>query len=373
MPDFPTREELAQRWRAGVVTTPGTRLSGKEIDRQGSDLNALQAAMTLMGEAVVTRIAQRFGASMESTAEGDDLDRVIFDRKQLPRKGRAPAVVDLVLQRAAATIGAGSVPAGTRVQVGRGAVYQLGLPVVFGALDLGPFTVRAECVTAGTEFEVSDNQSWGFLDAVFDTSIRITNPTAAAGASDGEPDDQYKARSRGFYRAARRGTMDAIVFGLQSTDGVALGSALEVLDPTTFLPASRVRCFAQDQIGRGNDGLAARAQVALLGYRAAGVPAIVEASTPVSTTVRIRGLLLDSRFAMDTDERVEAVRAAVVATGNGQVAGAALLRSTLIAAIKSVQGVIFEDTMLIEPAASVQPSSIYEVIRVDASDVIFEP
>ena len=193
------------------------------------------------------------------------------------------------------------------------------------------------------------------------------------GASDGEPDDQYKARSRGFYRAARRGTMDAIVFGLQSTDGVALGSALEVLDPTTFLPASRVRCFAQDQIGRGNDGLAARAQVALLGYRAAGVPAIVEASTPVSTTVRIRGLLLDSRFAMDTDERVEAVRAAVVATGNGQVAGAALLRSTLIAAIKSVQGVIFEDTMLIEPAASVQPSSIYEVIRVDASDVIFEP
>lgn len=372
MPDFPTRTELLQRFRAGVVTTPNTRFTGKEIDREGSDLNALAAGVALMAEAIANRNAQRYAASLESTALGEDLDRVVFDHKGEKRKGRAPAVVTLSLQRATATVGGGTIAAGTQLQVGRGAVYRTRLAVTFGALDLGPFTVTAEAATAGTEFEVASGQSWGFLDAVFDTSIRVTNPADAAGASDGENDDQYRGRARGFFRAARRGTLDAIVYGLQSTDGVAVGSAVEVIDPTTFLPASRVRCFALDEIGQSNDGLAARAQVSLLGYRAAGVPAIVEAARPVSTTVRIRGLLLDSRFAMDTDDRVEAVRAAVVATGNGQVAGAALLRSTLIAAIRSVQGVIFEDTMLIEPAASVQPASVYEVIRVEPADVIFE-
>lgn len=372
MPDFPSRDELAARWRDGLVTTPGTRLVGKEVDRPGSDLNALQSAMALMGEAIVTRMVRRFAAAQESTAHGDDLDRTILDHKSLPRIGRAPAVVELTLSRPTFAAGAVTIAEGTRVAAGRGSVYRIGLPVVFGATDLGPFTVQATAVTAGTAYEVAAGQRWSFQDAVADATITVTNAEDAAGASDGESDDAYRARARGFFNAARRGTMSAIEFGLKSTPGVAVGSADEIIDAGTELPAGRVRCFVLDEIGRSNAGLTARAQVELLDYRAAGVPAIVESSTPVSTTVRIVGLRIDSTFALETDARLNAVRQAILSIGNGQRAGQPLYRSSVIAAIRSVAGVIFEDTMLAEPAATIETSTPDEVFRIEPGDIIFE-
>lgn len=361
MVDLPSRIELFQRGRDAALATPNTLISPREIDRPGSDANLMTAQASFMADEIAKRGARAFAACFETTAQGDDVDRVIFDRKGLPRKPAAPAVGVIRLTRPTFAAGAGLIEGGlpgsepdpTRIQTNRGIIYTITQPVAFGPTDLGPIDATIEAETAGVAFEVDELQSWSFLDSVFDNTITLSNPEATAGAADEETSDEYKARARDFFRTVRRGVLGAIQFGLRSTAGIASAAVAEIQTPEG-VPAIIVQAFILDSLGRSNQTLAARGQLSLLEFRALGIPVEIVAGVPDFIDIRIL-LSFDSIIVNDTVTQADRVRSSIVAALNNQIPGQPLLRSTIIAAAKQIPGVIVEDTDLIEPAGTLIP------------------
>ncbi|TAL42187.1 MAG: hypothetical protein EPN91_09020, partial [Salinibacterium sp.] len=159
--DLPSRDELFQRFRAALLSSAGTRISPRELDRPGSDVNLIAAAAALLGEEIVTRQAQQIAGLFEDTATGNQLDRVVFDRKGVARNGAAPSVLTFSLSRPTIAAGAGTIvgglpgstPAPTRVQNQAGTVYLLTQSASFtanpDATGLGPITVTGQAQFAG--------------------------------------------------------------------------------------------------------------------------------------------------------------------------------------------------------------------------------
>lgn len=371
MADLPTRTELFERWRAAALAVPGTRISPREIDRDGSDANLLAAASAILGEEVVARMARALAGCFEDTATGLSLDRVIYDRKGLSRLPAAPAVGQISLTRPNAGAGAGtidgglpgSVPSPTRIATNRGIVYLLTEPADFGALDLGPVIVDVQAELAGIEQEVAENQAWNWVDVPFDPSIVIANPSEMAGASDEETDAQYRARAKSFFPTLRRGTIGAIEFGLLSTPGIASATVIEIITESTGLPAAIVQAFILDSLGQANETLAARGLLSLLEYRVAGIPVVVVAGVPQFVEIEFSDTAFDTSIVLDTSTAADGVRARIVAALNNQRPGQTLLRSTILAAARGEPGFIAEDTDLIEPAAALIPSSTSVAFR----------
>lgn len=369
MADLPSRPELFRRFRAAAIATPNTRISPREIDRAGADANLVAAGASFVGEEIVSRQARSLAGVFEDTASGKQLDRVIFDRKGVSRIPATPAVGPIVLARPNAAAGAGTVPGGlpgsvptpARIQTNTGVVYQLLEPSVWGAADLGPKTVQAQAELAGLAYEVEDNQGWTWADPPFDPSIVITNPEATAGAADEETDIDYRARAKAFFPTLRRGTIGAIEFGLRSTPGVASVAVVELTN-ASGLPATFVQAYILDHLGRANESLAARAQLQLLEFRAAGIPVLVSAGVIQLVTIKLR-LAFDTALVLDTSRATTEVRAAIVAALNNLIPGKTLERSLIIAAVRTVRGVLFPDNALVEPAGDLVPATVVNALR----------
>lgn len=366
MADLPNREELFRRYRAAFLAVPDTRVSAREVDRDGSDANLLAAAASVMGEEIVNRMARAVAGAFEDTATGNQLDRVIFDRKGLPRLPAAPSVGQISLTRATTAGGAGSIPGGppgsgppnpTRIRTNQGVTYLLTEPANFGALDLGPIVVDVQAELAGLAQEVGELQSWSFVDVPFDTTIQIANSVEMAGASDEESDADYRRRAKEFFPTIRRGTLGAIEFGLRSTPGVASVSVIEIFNEDNGFPACAVQAFILDALGRANETLAARALQNLVEFRAAGIPVIVVPGEPEFINVDFSGTSFDTAVVLDTSAAADDVRTRIISALNNQRPGANLLRTTILAAARNVEGFIVEDVDLIEPAATLIPSA----------------
>lgn len=364
MADFPRRDELFRRGRAGVLSIPDTRISADAIDTQGSDVNLVLAAAATMAEQIVQRLAQAVQNSYINTARGRALDRAVFDRLGLPRVPAAPAVVDIQLQRPTAAAGAGTIigalPGGganpTRISNNAGIIYILTQSATFGASDLGPITVRAQAEIAGRDQQVGANQAWNFVDPVFDPSITIANPDTAAGAAEEETDERYRARARNFLPTLRRGVLPAILFGLESTPGVETATAIEVIGQDG-VPGCSVQAFVLDSLGQSNAALAARALANLLEFRSAGIPVISFPGTVQFTDISI-ALTFDSALVENTVQAAEDVKSAIIAATNALRPGQTLERSLILAAARSVRGVQIADTALTVPAGDLIPPSI---------------
>lgn len=366
MADLPTREEMFRRWRNAALAVPDTRISPREIDRDGSDLNLQAAAASIMGEEMVNRGSKALAGCFEDTATGDQLDRVIFDRKGIPRLPAEVSVGQVSLTRATAAAGAGTIdggppgsgpPAPSRIKTNRGIVYILTQPAVFGAADLGPIVVDVQAELAGLDQEVAEDQDWSWVDTPFDPSIEIANPVEMAGAADEETDSEYRARAKQFFPTIRRGTLGAIEFGLLSTPGIASVSVIEVENPESGFPACVVQAFVLDELGRSNETLAARGLQALLEFRAAGIPVIVIPGEPSFVNVDFVGTEFDTSVVLDSSEAENDVKTRIVAALNNQRPGENLLRSTIIAAAKDYVGFVVEDDDLVEPATTLIPSA----------------
>lgn len=364
MADMPTRDELFARARAAALAVPGVKISQREIDRPGSDANLIFAAMATLGEEVVNRMMRALAGCFEDTAHGRRRDRVIFDRKSLPRKGAEAAVVEVVLSRATALAGAGTVVGGlpgstpqpTRIRTNSGIVYTILSNVSFAVGDLGPHTAPAQAELAGIDYEVDLEQGWSFVDPPFDTTIAVSNPDAAAGAAEEEDDDRYLSRSRNFYSTVQRGTKAAIDFGLQSVPGVDVENSAEVLSVASGLPAGFVQAYVLDRLGRANTTLAARAALVLNQYRALGVPVLIAPATPQFVDIET-AIAFDTKVVEDTDAAKRRVQAAIVAALDNQRPGERLYRTTILAAARSIPGAVLEDTDLTIPAATLLPST----------------
>lgn len=368
--DLPNRAALFAVGRRYVRTTPNTRVNPNLVDVAGSDVNLLVGSASLMGEAAVAAFAACLRGLFAETARGDQLDRLAGDRTGLTRKPESFATVDLLLTRPTALAGGGTVSAGFRVQTPDGTAFSLDVDVVFGALDLQQ-PARATALVAGPGSNVPAGAITSFLDAPFDGTIVPSNAGPAAGGSDEETDAQFRGRYIGFFKALRRGTLGAIEFGALQVPGVAVATAIEVVNPGNALPAGAVTLVVGDQDGNATDSMLTAVRDELVQWRAAGIPVFVFGGLVVREPVIWRGLAYQT--GVDTVQAQDDVRSVTVAITQFIKAGDPLRRSDLFAAARTVPGVIIPDSALAAPVGDVFPTDVFHIIRVEPDDVSFVP
>lgn len=364
MADLPSRKTLFAVGRRSIVTTPNTRINPNVIDVAGSDVGILLGATSLMGEEVVAALAIILQGLFVETARADQLDRIAFDRYGLTRFPATPATVTLTFTRGAGS--SGTIPAGNRVQTPDGTVFAIDSDVVCPA---GSFSVTgtATAILAGPDSNVPAGTLTQFLDAPFDPSIVVTNATPAAGGTDAETDAQFRGRIMGFFPTVRRGTLGAIEFGALQVPGVAVAKAFEILSGSG-LPACAVQLIIADANGNASQTLISQVEVELLDFRAAGIPVSVESGSvfqvaPVTWSISIA-------TGVDSNAAKSQLRAVTVAVAQFLRPGETLYRSSLIAAARTIPGIIVTDSSLVDPAFDIVPNKT-QLIRIDPTAVVF--
>lgn len=368
MSDLPSRSQLFETGRRFLVTAAAPQLNPAVADVPGSDLNLLLGAASLMGEELVAAIAACMKGLFVETATGDKLARVAFDRYGLTSQSANPASVDLTLSRplpGGAT--PGTVSSGTRVQTASGTQFATNVDAVFGDFTTS-VTVAATALTAGPDGNVASATLTTFADAVFDATLSVTNPAAAAGGTTAETDDDFKSRIRGFFPTLRRGTLGAIEFGARQVAGVAVATATEITNPDSGMPAGAVQLTVGDRDGGASSVMLQAVRDILVYYRAAGIPVLVQGGTVTNQDV-----IWDLDFESGTDQqaRIAEVRAVTVAVAQFLAPGETLLRASLIAGARAVPGVIVNAGSLVLPAGDVVPVDNTVLLRIASEDITF--
>lgn len=366
MPDLPNRQDLFAVGRQYVKGVPSTRINPAIIDVPGSDVNILLGGSSLMGEALAAAWARCMRALFVDTAEGDELDRIAYDRFGITRKPAAAASAELVMTRPTTAGGGGTVAAGVRVSSAGGAIFSLTTDVVFGATDtFAVGTVVANVV--GPTQNVAAGALTSFLDQPFDATI-VPISGHAAGGTDVEDDQQFRGRIRSFFLTLRRGTIGAIQFGATTVPGVSVSTAFEIENPGSGLPAGAVQLIIADDNGNASPLMVQEVKDAMLSFRACGIPVFVSGGTIAFEPVVYH---LAFGTGIDTVAASAEVRAVAVAVAQFLSPGQTLYRSDLLAAARAVPGVLVGDGSLPVPVGDIVPVNNQTIIRVRPQDVSF--
>lgn len=353
--DLPTRLDLFAVGRNYVRTLPSTKIDPAQIDIAGSDANVVVGSNSAMGAHVVRHLGFSISKLFIDGAEGEDLDRLAWDKYQLTRKGASPARTTLTLQRPNTTNGAGDIGIGTKVGTLGGIEYVTTQIATFGS-STTQTTVRVRATQAGKASQVAENTIAKFANPqqLFDPTILIVSHPASAGGEEVEDDDTFKARIRNFWRAARRGTLGAIEFGALTVPGVVSAQASEALD-TNGRPARIVNLYIADSSGVASDALADEVDVALEEYRAGGINVIIHTSLPTLVDV---GLALAFAGNVDTNTLTDTIRAAIYEFINSLPVNGTLYRGELFAVLRRYveDGLIMREDSIVEPTGDLVPS-----------------
>lgn len=365
---LPSRLDLLAAGRTYFYSR-ARRIDPGAVDVLGSDANLFVGSVASgPGSLLVAQIAAQWAAHSLENAEGEDLDRWVRDRLQEYRKGASPALVTLSFSRPAATLGAGAVDVGTRVAA-PGAEYVTTSQATLSASGLSA-TCDARAVQAGREFQVGAHAINRVVqpNLLFDPSLRVDNPVAAAGGEPREEDDVFRERARKIIRNARRGTIGAIETGATGVPGVDSAMAAEMYGPifyelgsyrslgvATPVPARCVQLYIADGSGIANAALARAVDRAMFEWRPAGTQVVVLAGLPTIVPVRLR---LAFSAGVDTAVLGELVRRAVVEFVNSLPVGTALERGALLALLRRYRtaGLVTGEGSLLEPAGDVLPA-----------------
>jgi uncharacterized phage protein gp47/JayE len=365
MADFPTRLDLFAIARRFLVAR-ARRIDPTQVDVAGSDANLFVGSVSYLGHALIRQLVSRVNALLLEGAEREDLDRYASDRySRFSRHGAAAARVPVVFSRSSTAGGAGTIPVGTKLQSLTGIEYVTLTAAVFGS-GTTTVTVNARAVLAGASYQVGANAIRRFATTPFDTSLMVTNPTAATGGADREADSVFRERIRDFWQAARRGTRAAIEFGARTVPGTESASAREVT--LAGIPQRVVELFVADASGAANDALAAEVRTALDEWRACGIYVVIRGSIPQMVPVT---LALSFDAAVDTVTVSEQVRAAIVEYVNSLGVGQPLLRNDLGAILTRFResGLLPTVGSIVAPAGDLYPDS-GKTLRTQSADVV---
>ena len=363
--DFPSRQDLFTIARNAVIGTPGLTLDPGMVDVQGSDLNIICNVAADMGHSVLRQLVISDRGRYLDSAVGTEIDRLGFDWYGLTRKQAAAAVGAFQLSRATHTAGAGTIPAGARIQNNATvAVFALTQGAQFGATDLvgtttGPSSsadIPASAKLLGAASGVLADQAWSWLDAPFDPTITIANAEAFIG-SDGEPintpagDGAYKARIRAYFPSIQKGVLQAIQNGALTISQVAQAVAVEVTTPVvipasiglnetqtsevlaalgSYIPFMYVQLYIGDANGNSNSTVIGLVQQALISYRSAGVYVEVIGSISLQVVVQQSGVSVPA--GVDPVATAGALQGAIVDYINSLAANASLQIPAIYAA-----------------------------------------
>jgi len=347
-----------------VILTRARKIDPAEVDVEGSDANLFVGSMSFVAHAITRQLAERIGALLLDSANGEDLDRYAFDRYQLLRKGAAPAVTRVRFYRASLTGGDGVVPSGTPLKTLSGIDYITLEDASFSVTTYQVY-VDVRSVLAGTAYRVGRNQIRAFAPnaQVFDASLKLTNDDPAAGAADPEQDDEFKERVRSFWLSARRGTLAAIEFGATTVPGVASASASEALDGTSR-PARVVRLYYADDSGVSTLAMATSIDQALVEFRAAGIAVVYVTSVPQVVPVV---LSLTFLAGVDTAGITQNIVAAMYEFINSNPVNGNLSRQQLLSVLQRFQsaGLVPSSNSLVAPAGDLiaQPGTTFRTTR----------
>lgn len=365
---LPTRADLFAVGRRSLTISPTPRINPSVVDIAGSDLNLVVGSQALMGEEIVAALATCMLGLWVETATGSALDRVAFDRYGLTRFPATPARIDLVLSRPSAG-GSGTYPAGSRVQTPTGTQFSTDLDVSFSGSDTSK-AVTGTALVSGPDGNVGANTVTQFADQPFDATLTVTNPTGAAGGAAAESDQAFRGRIRNFFPTVRRATLGAIEFGALQTPGVAVARAIEIDNPNSGFPAAFVQLIIADPDGGATGALETAVANNLLDFRALGIPVEVIGGKLLTPSPTIQWHVA---FDAGIDQALAAaqIRAVTVAVASNLAPGDTLYRADLLAAARTVNGVIISDASLVLPIGDIVPTDPSLVIRIDPNSVVF--
>lgn len=353
--ETPTRLDFYEIGRA-YVRSRAKRIDPAQIDIEGSDINLVVGSQSFMTFAVQRQLGERMNAVFLDGCDGEDLDRWGYDRYRLLRKGASPALTSGSFNRPTATAGSGSIVVGSKFRTQTGIEYVTTQPVSFG-----PSTLAAQsfmrAVQAGKDYQVGANAiRFPSAGQLFDPSIVITNPAAAAGGENRESDDVFRERIRGFWNALARGTVGAIEYGALTVPGVVSAMANEVTQDGN--PARIIQLFIADSSGLGSEALAKSVIIELEEWRAGGIYVSVQNSIPLLISI---SLALQFQAGVDTASLTAAIASSIVEYVNSLGVNQSLYRHDLGAVLSrfKASGLIPNDGTVIVPTGDyiVEPGS----------------
>lgn len=359
--DFPNFRTLFQIARNEALAR-NPQLTQDAIDREGSDANILTATAVAASDEVVGQLITTTAGLFLDSANGDALDRLLFDRYGLVRKVASAAVGSVAFSTTVANPAPFVIPANTQLSTSEGLKFETISAALFPAGTTGPIYVAVRSLLAGANQQAAINTITSVVGTVpsSPTDLAVTNPIATAGASDRESDTEFRERGRNFYTTVQRGTLSAITQGALSVPGVVSASTYEFLD-TEGQPNKRVACVIADKY---TDALAnytavppvyeAQSKVlaqtvfnALEAYRPAGVFVQVQLAQVIPQPV---SLALSFQAGVDIDIVANSARAAIANYINSLQPGDDLYLTPMIQALQGVPGLIVTGDEIVSPA-----------------------
>ncbi len=354
MPDLPSRLDFFSLGRDYVLQR-STKLDPAQVDTAGSDANLFVGIAAVMADQVTRQLAYRTGALLLASSDDEDLDRLVYDRFGLTRKGASPARGTVLISRATLTAGAGSIPIGTKIVTSTNVEYITTQTATFGIADTSTScNVRAVQAGKSTQIGAGFIKRFAQPQLLFDTTLEPSNPTPTAGGEDAEDDDTFRDRVRDFWRTARRGVLAAIEFGAKTVEGVVSARAVEALS-VGGSPARVVMLYISDSSGVANAALAEEVQVALNDYRAAGITVLVFTSSPLIVSIQ---LALAFAAGVDTRTLTDQIRAAVFEFVNTLPVNGTLYVGELYSVLQRFvgDGLIPNKASIVAPTGDLVPS-----------------
>lgn len=338
MAEIPSHRELFETYKASVLLQTD-RLSTRSFDAGFMPGIFAGASADLAEEAIADGI-QLQQATFLRTAAGADLDRLVVDHFNLPRRDGQAAIGIARFSRPSTTPGPVLIAIGTRLSSPDGAQFVTTEEVLFSGtlIDIAiqaSITGDAGIVDAGAVSEI--------LDLLSDSTVSVTNLERTTGGVERETDEQYRERARGYLSTLRRGTKGAIEFGALSVGGVVRAS----LDESSFPPT----LYISDASGGATTALILAVVTALPEFRAAGIPVNVVGAVVVDQPITLQ---FTFEAGVDTGAvRDQAIQAVVDAVNRLSI-GDTLFRSLLISSAK-IAGV--RDVVVVIPAGDVAPAA----------------
>ena len=376
--DIPTRKSLLNIALSALLEG-NSKLSLEEAQREGSDSNivaniGVELAMEVLGIGV-----EWFNRLWLDTAKGTHLEELVFDRYGIKKNGPKTSYTDLKFSRE--TTGPYvNIPAGSLMKTRDGIQFLTIDPMIMGQTETVVDNVRCVAVTAGVSGNVAANTIVEIQDpdlASIDSSITVTNETAAVGGSDGETDDQFRARARGFWSSVKRGTYDAIEYGIGAeVSGVSGVTVVEEVDQYGN-ETGTVFVHVCDIDGYSNESMVSAVVETVKKWKAAGTRVVVVGASPVFVPIRVR---VGYKVGVNTLDKREEIKTVLVAGINslppyysGDVDEAGVLHvSTIISMLKKIQGIIVHYDSVLEPTGDLTPEN-GQVIRTryDLIEVVY--
>lgn len=368
----PTHEELFEVG-LGEALAANPAVSEEVARAPGSTLWWELNAGAAMGAEVGYQLLERFRQSFVETSTGPGLDRVGADRYSTYRQGATAARVELEFTRAT-SVGLLTIPVGTEVRDANQSVVfatDVELPIPDGE-TVG--TVIASSTALGVNQRAEPDTLVQFVGGPAEAGLVVTNPERSAGGNDRESESDYRARLRGVFVNAGKGTLSALVQGALTVDEVRSAASYEVVDSSGCPRAWTV--IVADQNGDSNSSMVADVEEVLEEWRPAGVPGDVIGGVRVVVPISVRvvfesgtstaAALLDVRRAIvarvnQLKPRSEDTVEAAVAAGR-----AVLTPGYVDAAVRTIPRVVGVEVLL--PAATEVPE-LGEVIRTDLGSV----